>query len=95
VAGVNVEQVENGLQARAGYAALKELLSRVFGGPVEEWGTDTEPACLWTVGPLMLDMYCFQRLSSMVMVGPTHAVCSAANDAAHQPDGPLHPDIRP
>lgn len=85
------EQVDNGAQARAGYASLQELLNQEFGAPVEEWGTDSEPACLWTVGPLTLEMYCFQRLHSSVMVGPSHTIRSAANDAAHQD----HPDNRP
>ena len=85
------DQVDNGAQARTGYATLQELLNQEFGASVEEWGTDNEPACLWTVGPLTLEMYCFQRLHSSVMVGPSHTTRSAANDAAHQD----HPDNRP
>ena len=34
-------------------------------------------------GLLMLEMYCFQRLTSGVMVGPSHAERTAANDQAH------------
>ena len=34
-------------------------------------------------GPLMLAMYCFQRLTSGIMVGPHHAERTAANDDAH------------
>ena len=77
------EPIENGAAARAGYAALRDELSRTFGEPTEEWGTPTEPACLWEIGPLWIEMYCFQRLRSGVMVGPAHAQRSAANDAAH------------
>ena len=45
-------------------------------------GTQTEPACLWEPGPLLQDMYCFQRLRSGVMVGPSHAERTAAHNAA-------------
>lgn len=77
------EPIDNGPAAQAGYAALRDELSRSLGEPTEEWGTPTEPACLWQIGPLWIDMYCFQRLPSGIMVGPTHAQRSAANDAAH------------
>ena len=68
--------------ARAGYAALKTQLSDELGPPVEEWGSDSEPACLWRPGPLLLEMHCFQRHGSGIMVSPSHAERSAANDAA-------------
>jgi len=84
------ERIANGPQARAGYAGLKSHLSRTFGTPIEEWGTPSEPACLWRPGPLMLDMYCFQRLSSGIMIDPSHAERSAANDAAHEQAAPQH-----
>jgi hypothetical protein len=77
------EPIGDGPRARAGFAALEAHLSRAFGPPVERWGTAAEPACLWRPGPLMLDMYCFQRLSRGIMVGPSHAERSAANDALH------------
>lgn len=82
------EPVENGELARAGYAAVRDGVSQRLGLPVEEWGTPTEPACLWHPGPLMLDMYCFQRLQSGIMVGPDHADRSAAYDdaAGERPD---------
>ena len=67
--------------ARDGYAALQALLNQAFGDPDEEWGPPTEPACLWRPGPLLLDMYCFQRGSSGVMLGPSHADRTAANNA--------------
>lgn len=76
------ERVSNAESARDGYAALKALLSQALGDPVEEWGTPTERACLWRPGPLVMDMYCFQRHSSGVMVGPNHAARSDASDAA-------------
>jgi hypothetical protein len=83
------EPVENGELARAGYAAVRDHVSRRLGLPLEEWGTATEPACLWHPGPLMLDMYCFQRLQSGIMVGPDHADRSAAYDeAVDSEDGP-------
>ena len=75
--------VEHSPEARAGYAALRDQLNHYLGRPVEEWGTPTEPACLWRSGPLSIEMYCFQRLRSGVMVGPSHTERSAANDAAH------------
>lgn len=77
------EPGDHGPAARAGYASLRDVLSRSLGAPSEEWGTPIEPACLWRTGPLWIDMYCFQRLHSGVMVGPSHAERSAANDAAH------------
>jgi hypothetical protein len=52
--------------------------------PVEKWGSPSEPACLWRSGPLLLDMYCFQRRSSGIMIGPSHAERSADNDAAYE-----------
>ena len=85
------EPVEHGELARAGYAAVREQVSRRLGLPVEEWGTATEPACLWRPGPLMLSMYCFQRLRSGIMVGPDHAGRSDAyDDAAAADDLPAH-----
>lgn len=87
------EPVENGELARAGYAAVREQVSGRLGPPVEEWGSATEPACLWHPGPLMLDMYCFQRLQSGIMIGPDHADRSAAYDeAADTSDEPAAPD---
>ena len=76
------EPGDDGPQARVGYPALRDHLSRRLGAPVEEWGTPREPACLWQPGPLLLDMYCFQRLRSGVMVGPSHAERSAAHGVA-------------
>ena len=77
------EPIDNGPDASAGYVSLQDELTRFLGVPSEEWGTLAEPACLWRAGPLWIDMYCFQRLRSGVMVGPSHAEQSAANDAAH------------
>jgi hypothetical protein len=77
------QPLEDGPEARAGYAGLRGEPNRYLGQPIEEWGTSTEPACLWPSGPLSIDMYCFQRLRSGVMVGLFHAERSAANDAAH------------
>lgn len=76
------EFLDDGPQARAGYAGLRDQLDRHLGPASEEWGTPTEPACLWPSGPLSIDMYCFQRLRSGIMVGPSHSERSAANDAA-------------
>jgi hypothetical protein len=77
------EPLDNGPEARAGYAGLRGQLNRYLGPPIEEWGTPTQRACLWRSGLLSIDMYCFQRHQSGVMVGPSHAERSAANDAAH------------
>lgn len=76
------ERAANSAAARVGYAALQEHLCDHLGPPVEEWGSESEPACLWRPGPLLLDLYYFQRPSSGIMVGPSHAERSAANDAA-------------
>lgn len=78
------EQGDDGPLARSGFAGLREHLSVALGPPVEEWGTPREPACFWQPGPLTIEMYCFQRHSSGVMVGPSHTARSAANDAAHE-----------
>ncbi len=63
------EPIANGARAREGFAGIRDHLSRVLGATVEEWGPANEPACLWRSGPLHLDMYCFQRGTSSVMVG--------------------------
>lgn len=78
------EPGDKGPRARAGFAGIQDGLKSVFGDPDEVWGPTNEPACLWQLDPLQLDMHCFQRGSSGVMVGPDHAARSAANDAAHQ-----------
>jgi len=78
------EQGNNGPRARAGYPALRDQLNQSFGTPAEEWGPTAEPACCWVVGPLTIEMYCFQRHHSSVMVGPSHTTRSAANDAAYR-----------
>jgi len=41
------EPVENGPLTRAGYTAVRDHVNQRLGLPVEEWGTATEPACLW------------------------------------------------
>lgn len=69
-------------EVREAYDLLRAQLSATLGVPVEEWGSSAEPACLWQAGDLHLDMYCFQRGSSGLMVGPSHSARSAANDAA-------------
>lgn len=82
----------NGPQARAGFTGLVRHLGGVFGPPVEEWGPPSEPACLWRSGLLRLDMYCFQRGSSGIMIGLDHTERSAAHDAAHRTDPPAGRD---
>lgn len=82
------EPGDDGPAAREGFAMLREYLSEALGAPAEEWGTPNEPACVWLPGPLTVGMYCFQRGSSGIMVGPSHAERSAANDAAHEPVPP-------
>ena len=77
------EPLGDGPEARAGYTRLRDHLDRHFGPPIEEWGTPTEPACLWLSGLLSIEMYCFQRLRRGIMVGPSQSERSAANDAAH------------
>lgn len=76
------QPIEAGELARRGYAAVRDRVSQALGPPVEEWGTSTEPACMWRPGELQLDMYCFQRLQSGIMIGPDHAARSAAFDEA-------------
>lgn len=72
----------NAEPAREGYASLRRLLSQRLGDPVEEWGTASQPACLWRPGALTLVMHCFQKRDSWIMVGPSHSERSAAHDAA-------------
>ena len=84
------EAREDGPEARAGYARLRNRLSNYLGPPMEEWGSPTEPACCWRSGPLMIDMYCFQRLRSQIMVGVGHVERSAAHEAAQDPRQPDH-----
>lgn len=74
------EPGDDGAESRTAFPLLKDMLSARLGAPAEEWGTSREPACYWAVGPLQVEMYCFQRLSSGVMLGPSHAGRSAAND---------------
>lgn len=74
------ERVADGAAARAGLAALQAHLTDSFGPPVEEWGSTSEPACLWQPGPLMLELYCFQRHDSGVMVGLSPADRTTAYD---------------
>jgi len=50
------EPLEDGPEARAGYAGLRDQLNRYLGRPIEEWGTPTEPASLWRSAPLAIDM---------------------------------------
>lgn len=69
-------------EAPEAYDLLHAQLSATLGAPVEEWGSSAEPACLWQAGDLHLDMYCFQRGSSGLLVGPSHSERSAASDAA-------------
>jgi hypothetical protein len=74
------EPGDDGVESRTAYPLLKDAISLRLGSPAEEWGTAREPACYWTAGELQLEMYCFQRLASGVMLGPSHAERSAAND---------------
>lgn len=76
------EAGDNGPQARAGFASLKHHLSLALGAPSKEWGSLNDLACLWRSGPLLLELYCFQRGSSGIMVGLAHADRSVANGAA-------------
>ena len=48
---------------------MKQLLTDAFGTPTEEWGSLREPACLWRLGAVSVDMYCFQCDPSGTMVG--------------------------
>lgn len=76
------EPLDDGPAARAGLTGLRNELDRRLGSPLEEWGPPNEPACLWEPGPLLVELYCFQRLRSGLMVGVSHAARSAAHDAA-------------
>lgn len=71
---------------RAGYDALRRLLSDAFGAPLEEWGPAHMPASAWTVRGLTLSMYCHARGNGCVQVGLEHAARSAASSAAHAGD---------
>jgi hypothetical protein len=54
------QRQDNAAQAQEGFAAAKQLLTDAFGPPTEEWGSLREPACLWQLGAVSVDMYCFQ-----------------------------------
>jgi len=71
---------------RAGYDALRRLLSDAFGAPVEEWGPAHMPASAWTIRGLVLSMYCHGRGNGCVQVGLEHAERTAANSAAREPE---------
>jgi hypothetical protein len=68
---------------RAGYDALRRLLSEAFGAPREEWGPAHMPASAWTIRGLALSMYCHGRGNGCVQVGLEHAGRTAASSAAH------------
>jgi hypothetical protein len=61
---------------------VKQLLTDAFATPTEEWGSLREPACLWQLGAVSVDMYYFQCDPSGTMVGTSHTARSAAYDAA-------------
>jgi hypothetical protein len=71
---------------RAGYDALRRLLSEAFGAPREEWGPAHMPASAWTIRGLALSMYCHGRGNGCVQVGLEHAGRTAASSAAHAAD---------
>jgi len=83
------ESGDDGPQAKTGFSYVDRYLCRALGDPAERWGSAREPAALWHIGPLQLDMYCFQRDASGIMVGLAHTARSAANDAAHKSDPPV------
>jgi len=87
------QRQDNGPQAQEGFAAVKQLLTDAFGPPTEEWGSLREPACLWQLGAVSVDMYCFQRDPSGTMVGTSHIARSAAYDAAASAPHPAPPPI--
>jgi hypothetical protein len=73
---------------------VKQLLTDAFGTPTEEWGSLREPACLWQLGAVSVDMYYFQCDPSGTMVGTSHTARSAAYDAAasaHHPEPSRRP----
>jgi len=63
------ERGDDGPAAREGFNLLRQHLSSALGAPIEEWGAAREPACRWHPVPMTVEMYCFQRGSSGVMVG--------------------------
>lgn len=76
---------------RAGYDALRRLLSETFGAPLEEWGPAHMPASAWTIRGLVLSMYCHARGNGCVQIGIDHAERATASGAAHAADrGPRH-----
>lgn len=89
------EPLDDGPAARAGHAGLRDEFDRRLGSPLEEWGPSNEPACLWESESLLIELYCFQRLRSGVMIGVSHAERSAAHTAAHDTresaPGPVRP----
>ena len=71
---------DDGAESRTAYPLLRHILSDRLGSPAEEWGPSNEPACFWLSGALQLEMYCFQRRLSGIMLGPSHVARSAAHD---------------
>lgn len=69
---------DDGPWARQASPELKRLVSAGLGDPAEEWGSAREPACSWLTGALRVEMYCFQRLTSVVMLGIDHVARSEA-----------------
>ena len=71
---------DDGPASRTAYPLLKDRFTARFGAPTEEWGTEREPACYWAVGAVQVEMYCFQRLASGVMLRPSHRDRTAEHD---------------
>ena len=87
------QRQDNGPQAQEGFAAVMQLLIDAFGPPTEEWGSLREPACLWQLGAVSVDMYCFQCDPSGTMVGTSHTARSAAYDVAASARHPAPPPV--
>jgi hypothetical protein len=68
---------------RAGYDALRRLLSEAFEAPHEEWGPAHMPASAWIIRGLVLSMYCHAQGNGCVQIGLEHAERTAASSAAH------------
>lgn len=73
------ERDQDGAAAREGFYVLRQHLSSALGPPIEEWGTAQEPACAWHPAPMTVEMYCFQRGSSGVLIGLSRTGSSQAS----------------
>ncbi|ALD64575.1 hypothetical protein AFL94_12325 [Arthrobacter sp. LS16] len=55
-------------QVREKFAELRTELSTYFSPPTETWGTEAMPAARWTIGTCGVELYCFNKPNSVLML---------------------------